>query len=60
MDDHAHKAIAVAGKIVVKAEGALAGLEREMVVMNWPGEFRAILWETIADIATRRALAAKS
>jgi len=60
MDDHARKAIALSEKIVTKAEDALSGLDREMAIMKWPGDFRAIMWETVADIATRRALEAKS
>jgi len=49
------KVIDIAEKIAAKAEGVLHGIEREMIVMKWEPEFRAILWETIAAIATQRA-----
>jgi F420-0:gamma-glutamyl ligase len=50
------KVISIADKVVTMAEGALAGLDR--VIVDWPAEFRAIMWEAVADIATRRAEAA--
>lgn len=49
------KAIDLANKITTKAEGALHGLEREMIIMKWPDEFRVILWEAVAAIAMQRA-----
>lgn len=48
------KAVALAEKITSKAEGALEGIEREMIIMKWPPEFRAILWGTVAAIAAQR------
>jgi hypothetical protein len=42
----------VAEKMMLKAVTALSGLEREMEVMKWPPEFRAIMWRTIAHLAT--------
>ena len=54
------KATALAGKIADKAQGALAGLDREMTLMSWPPEFRAIMWEAVANMAARRAAEARS
>lgn len=49
------KATGLAEKITDKAQGALADLDREMAIMKWPAEFRAIMWEAVADLAARRA-----
>jgi hypothetical protein len=49
------KAAALADKVVQKAEDALSGLSLEMNLMKWPPEFRAIMWQAVADIASRRA-----
>jgi len=57
--NHIEKSIALATKISAKAEDALARLDHEMTIMKWPAEFRAIMWETVADIASRRASKAK-
>lgn len=57
MDDE--KAQALAEKIMSKAEDVLAGIEREMVIMKWPSEFRAIMWVAIAKVAFRREDAAR-
>lgn len=59
MNSHVDKAIAVAAKITKKAEDALAGLEREMAIMKWPSEFRAIMWGAVVEIASRRASSAR-
>lgn len=45
----------VAEKIAKRAEDALAGLDREMAIMKWPPEFRAIMWHAVAHAATLRA-----
>lgn len=55
MSNDALKVLDLAGKITTKAEGALSGLEHEMIFMKWPAEFRAILWEAVAAIAKQRA-----
>lgn len=55
MGNDVDRVVALANKITAKAEGTLAGLEREMTIMKWPAEYRAILWEAIAEIASRRA-----
>jgi hypothetical protein len=58
MPNDVAKVIDVASKIAVMAEGSLAGLERVMV--DWPAEFRVILWEAVAHTATLRADAARA
>lgn len=57
MSTHAQRSSALASKIVDFAENALSGLEREMV--KWPADFSAIMWEAVADIASRRAEACR-
>jgi len=59
MATHEEKAHALAAKITSRAEDALAGLEREMTIMKWPGEFRSIVWGAVAQLATRRAIDAR-
>ena len=54
---HLEKAISAADKIATMAENALAGLE--LSIKHWPGDFRAIVWDAVAAIATRRAEAAR-
>ena len=51
------RSIALATKIASKAENHLDPLEREM--RSWPAEFRAIMWETVANIAAIRAKEAR-
>lgn len=53
MDSHIQKAVDVADKVVARADDALSSLDREMA--PWPAEFRAIMWDAIAAIATSRA-----
>lgn len=55
MKTHAQKADDLAAKITEKADDALSRLSLEMVMMNWPAEFRAIMWGAVAAIATSRA-----
>jgi CO dehydrogenase/acetyl-CoA synthase delta subunit len=45
----------LARKIAAKATAALAPLEREMRLMQWPGEFQVILWEVVAAQAMELA-----
>ncbi len=52
---HAEKAEALAGKITDKAADALSALDREMAIMKWPAEFRAIMWDAVAELAYRYA-----
>jgi hypothetical protein len=53
VSDHALKAISVADKVVSLAEDGLRGIDR--TITAWPAEFRAIIWDAVADIASRRA-----
>lgn len=55
MSSHLDRANAVAEKVTKKAEDTLDGLEREMIIMKWPAEFRAIMWGAVAAIASQRA-----
>lgn len=59
MDDHLERAQALAAKITTKAADALSSLDREMAIMKWPGEFRAIMWGAVAALAAQREAAAK-
>lgn len=45
----------LAEQIAAKVRRATDPLEREMKVMQWPGEFRAILWRCLADKAITMA-----
>lgn len=58
MTDDIEKAIAVADKIRNKAEDYLVRMERELAVMGWKPEFRAIMWIAISEAAAKRATAA--
>lgn len=44
---HLEKAMAMTRKISTKVDRLLEPLEREMKVMKWAPEFRAILWEAV-------------
>lgn len=55
MNAHMKQAQALADKITTKAEDALASLDREMTIMEWQPEYRAIMWETVAAVAAQRA-----
>ncbi len=55
MTAHLQKAQDLAEKLTKKAEDALAGIEREMIIMKWPADFRKIMWETVATVAAHRA-----
>ena len=48
---------ALADKIVAMAEDGLRPLDR--TIASWPGEFKAIIWQAVVEIATRRAEEAK-
>lgn len=52
------EAEALAEKIRGKAKDALAGLDREMRIMKWPAEFRAVLWGVVGHMALLRGAAA--
>jgi hypothetical protein len=57
MSADAQRTLALADKILVKAEAVLYPLDQE--IAGWPADFSAIMWETVADIASRRALACR-
>lgn len=58
MSTHLEKAIDVATRVTALAEVALRGLD--VTIAGWPAEFRAIIWGAVAEIAVRRADAAKN
>jgi hypothetical protein len=53
MITHEQRSMALADKITAKAEDVLSSLDRE--VAGWPNDFAAIMWESVAIIATQRA-----
>ncbi|WP_044558697.1 hypothetical protein [Azospirillum sp. B4] len=53
-------ATAIAARIEAKAVALLAPLEREMALMSWRPEFKAIMWAAVAIEAQRRADAQSS
>ena len=55
---HLKKVLDTADKITGMAEDTLRGLD--LVIKSWPGEFRAIVWDAVAEIARRRANEAKN
>lgn len=57
MTSHAQKAISTADKVVSLAEDGLRGIE--LAIAAWPVEYREIVWIAVADIAARRAIAAR-
>lgn len=59
MPTHAEKSIALADQITTKAREAVADLDREMALRNWPADFRAIMWDAVAIVATTRAAEAR-
>jgi hypothetical protein len=58
MKTHAQKADDLAEKLTGKAQDALAGIEREMIIMKWPAEFQAIMWDVVATVANSRKMEA--
>ena len=48
-----------ANKIVARANALLVPLEREMTVMRWGADYRAIMWETVMREAATRMRAAE-
>jgi hypothetical protein len=53
MTSHIEKAVSLSGQIAKLAEDGLRGID--LTIAAWPAEFQAIIWETVADIASRRA-----
>jgi hypothetical protein len=58
MTDHAKKAASIADQVVSLAEDGLRSIDR--TIAAWPAEFRAIIWDAVADIASRRAADARA
>lgn len=58
MSSQVEKAISVADGVVSLVEDGLRVLDR--TILLWPAEFRVIIWEAVADTASRRADAARS
>ena len=54
-DEHWAKALALSDKIAGRAESTLDDLKWEMEARKWPPEFRKILWEAVAQVATAYA-----
>ncbi len=52
--EHLQKAIDMSKKIARKVDDLLAPLEWEMKIMQWPAEYRSILWEAVMLEAKRR------
>lgn len=42
-----------------RVDASLSPLQREMDIMEWPDEFRSILWHAVAEEALHRAQKAK-
>lgn len=58
MSSHAMKSIALADKIVSFAEDGTRTIDR--AIAAWPDEFKAIIWDAVAEIAKQRAAQARS
>ena len=57
MSDDALRAISLADKAVSFAEDGTRGIDR--AIAAWPAEFRALIWDAVAAIATSRAADAR-
>jgi hypothetical protein len=57
VSSHEQRAASIADKVVALVEDGLQGIDR--TIINWPAEFRVIVWDAVADIAHRRAAAAR-
>lgn len=55
MSIHMEKAQALAAKIEQKARDVLEPLAREMKIMQWPAEYRSIVWGAVAHHAASLA-----
>jgi hypothetical protein len=51
------RAISVADKLCALARDGLGGID--LAIAAWPAEYRAIVWMSVADIASRRASEAR-
>ena len=50
---------ALAEKIAQKVAETLEPLEREMIIMKWPSEYRVIFWQALSIAADRLAAESK-
>lgn len=57
MSDHAQRSISLADKVVSFAMDGTRGIDR--AIAAWPAEFRALIWDAVAAIATARAKEAR-
>jgi hypothetical protein len=57
MSEHIRRSIDLAEKLTTMAEGAVSSLDR--TIAAWPAEFRAIMWEAVAEVAKHRAADAR-
>jgi hypothetical protein len=51
---HLEAAMAMMRKINRKVDDLLAPLEREMTIMQWPAEYRSIMWQAVLLGAKQR------
>jgi hypothetical protein len=57
MSTHMQRSADLAEKITAFAEDGVRNLD--IVIKGWPDEFRAIMWDAVAEIAKHRAAAAR-
>ena len=57
MSSHLIKSIEIASKVTSMADDALRPLD--LTIAAWPGEYRAIIWQAVADMALSRAMDAR-
>jgi hypothetical protein len=53
MSENMQRTVNLADQVVSLAEDGLRSIDR--AISSWPAEFRVIIWDAVADIATRRA-----
>jgi hypothetical protein len=58
MSNHAVRSIALADKIVSFAEDGTRSIDR--AIAAWPDDFKAIIWDAVAEIAKQRAAEARA
>ena len=54
MANEVQKALALAQQIEKKVADLLEPLERDMKIMGWSAEYRAIMWSAVGNAAFRR------
>lgn len=58
MSTHLENSIDLAGKVISLVEDHLRSLTN--TIDHWPGEYRAIVWDAVAEVAVRRAERARN